>query len=453
MKLSCKLLRLLALLLALAAVATAQQAAAPESEEHHLSKAEAKELFRSIDGILQFASQRTGLPILHPVKKKLVAREEVDRYLEDRLKEQGSRERFDRSALALKKLGLLPRDFNLRAYMLGLYEEQVEGWYDSHNKTVYLLDWIEPELQKPVMAHELVHALQDQNFNLDRWMNVGKDSKDDSEEIALEEARAARLAVVEGQAMIVLFDYQLRSSGQNAAGSSEATDPAKSSTFDEGDDAQYDQAPIYLRESMFFPYNYGTDFVRAILAKRGREAAFAGVFAQPPTDTRQIMQPESYLAGEAQPRIDVVPIDRVLGSGWRREDLSGIGEIDLRVILRQWGGEKVAARLASFWRGGYYMALSKKNAPRDAPIALALVLNLASPDAAHQFAAVYENSLATRYKSVLPARIPHQWTTEEGPVYLYVDGATVIALESFSPGDAAKVHAALMPAATAVAAH
>ena len=204
-----KLFRLLPLLLALAMFGSAQQVPAPEAEEHHVTKDEAKELFRSIDDILRFASERTGLPILHPVKKKMATRDEVAKYIKDRLKEQGSSERFDHSALPLKKLGLLPRNFNLREYMLGLYQEQVEGWYDSHNKTVYLLDWVEPDVQKPVMAHELVHALQDQNFGLEKWLNVAKDSKDDTAQIALEEARAARQAVVEGQAMLVLFDYEL----------------------------------------------------------------------------------------------------------------------------------------------------------------------------------------------------------------------------------------------------
>src|ERR1039458_4265426 len=130
MKLFRKLFLLLALVSALATLAPAQEPpAAPAKEaptgEHHVTAAEAKELFRSIDDILQFASEHTGLPILHSVKKKLASREEVAKYIEARMKEQGNGERFDRSALSLKKLGLLPRDFNLREYMLGLYKAQV----------------------------------------------------------------------------------------------------------------------------------------------------------------------------------------------------------------------------------------------------------------------------------------------------------------------------------------
>jgi len=459
MRLFRKLFLLLALALALTTLAPAQDtsttsvqetSAVPAqeepAEEHHVTAAEAKELFRSIDDILQFASEHTGLPILHSVKKKMASREEVAKYIEARMKEQGSGERFDRSALSLKKLGLLPRDFNLREYMLGLYKEQVEGWYDAHSKTIYLLDWVAPEVQKPVMSHELVHALQDQSFDLEKWLNVAKDSKDDTAQMLLDEQRTARQSIVEGQAMIVLFDYQLTPVRQSVESAPDLVESMKASMLDEGSTPMYAKAPIYLREAMLFPYTYGMEFVRAVLVKRGKQAAFAGVFEHPPFDTREIMEPAAYLAAEPQPQLKVVPLEKVLGANWHRDDFSGLGEIDLRVILRQWAGNEIAAKLAPAWRGGYYMALTNKKSSKDAPVPLALVLSFASSDAANQFASVYETSLARRYKSVQPASSPHQWTTEEGAVRLYIDGSTVVAAESFTPEDAAKVHAALTAA-------
>lgn len=436
---------LLAIFVSAQGTASAPQASASETEEHRLTQQEAKELFRSVDDILQFASERTGLPILHPVKKKLATREEVARYVESRLKEQGNGERFDRSALSLKKLGLLPRDFNLREYMLGLYKEQVEGWYDAHSKTVYLLDWVAPDLQKPVMAHELVHALQDQSFDLEKWLNVAKDSRDDTEQAALDEQRVARQSVVEGQAMVVLFDYQLSPVGQSVEDAPALVDSMRSSIEDDSA-SMYAHAPIYLRESLLFPYSYGMDFVRTLLAKRGKQAAFAGVFEHPPSNTRQIMEPANYLDNEPQPQVKILALEKVLGSAWREEDVSGIGQIDLRVILRQWGGDKIATALTPAWRGGYYMALSHKKAPKDAPLPLALVLNFASPDAANQFAELYESSLAHRYQSIQPQG-PSQWNTNEGFVRLYVDGTSIVALESFTPDEAAKLHAAIIPLA------
>jgi len=450
MRLFRKLFRLVTLSISLIALAPAQEApVAPQSApaEHHVTKEEAKELFRSIDDILKFDSEHTGFPIRHSVKKKLATREEVAKYVEARMKEQGSGERFDRSAASLKKLGLLPRDFNLREYMLGLYKEQVEGWYDAHSKTVYLLDWVAPEVQKPVMAHELVHALQDQSYGLEKWLNVHKDSKDDTAQMVLDEQRTARQCIVEGQAMIALYDYQLSPVGKTVESAPELVDSMKSSMLDEDATPMYANAPIYLREAMLFPYTYGMEFVRAVLAKRGKEAAFAGVFDHPPLDTRQIMEPAGYLAGEPQTQIRVVPLERVLGPDWRRDDFSGLGEIDLRVILRQWGGKEIAARLAPAWRGGYYMALGNKRSPRDTPLPLALVLHFASATAANDFARLYESELTHRYKSVAKAaNPPRQWTTEEGTLRLYIEGPFVIALESFTAEDAAKLYDVLIPA-------
>ncbi len=442
-----KLLRLVQIALSLVMLAPAQQTPAAEPE-HHVTEAEAKELFRSVDDLLRFASERTGLPILHSVKKKLTTRDEVAKYVELRMKEQGNGERFDRSALALKKLGLLPHDFNLREYMLGLYKEQVEGWYDAHSKTVYLLDWVSPDVQKPVMAHELVHALQDQSYDLEKWLNVRKDSKDETEQMVIDEQRTARQSIIEGQAMIVLFDYQLTPVGQSVESAPDLVDSMRSSIADEESTPMYAKAPIYLREAMLFPYTFGMEFVRAVLTKRGQHAAFAGVLDQPPLDTRQIMEPATYLNHEPQVQFQVVPLERALGPNWRRDDFSGIGEIDLRVILRQWGGKDAAAKLAPAWRGGYYMTLANKKSPNDVPTSLALVLNFSSPGAANNFAAIYQSSLSQRYKSVQPAKAPHQWITEEGTMCLYIEGSTAIALESFTAEDAAKIHEALKPAIT-----
>jgi hypothetical protein len=456
----CKLLLLLPLTIALALPLLPQQApsqGAPAKDHYHIGKAEADELFRSVDQILKFASEQTGLPILHPVKKKLATREEVAKYVAKRLKEQESAERFAREALPLKKLGLLPRDFDLRQYLVDLYKEQVEGWYDTKTKTVYLLDWVSPDEQKPIMAHELVHALQDQSFGLEHWLDVAKDSKDATAQIALDEQRVARQAVVEGQAMAVLAAYE-----RSAAGSARSSQPAdEAASANAGEMSVYSDAPLYLREALLFPYIYGVDFIRTILQQRGKQAAFAGVFQHPPSDTRQIMQPSTYLSSEPQPQVKVIDLQRVLGPEWQRVDISGIGEIDLHILLRVWGGDDAAKLLTSAWHGGYYVALSPKNAPQNAPLSLALTLQLDSPEDALRFAELYVLALPKRYSSVQPAAsgpallqpaaadakpFLGQWMTEQGLVSLYEDGATIVALESFGPTDSAKIHAALAPA-------
>src|SRR4029077_12079440 len=140
----------------------------PVEKEHIITPAEAKELFRSVDEILRFASQDTGLPIKKKVKRTIVSRAQVEKYIGEKFKDDADRIRFERSELVQKKFGLLPREFDLHAFLIKLLTEQVAGYYDEKTRTMNLMDWNEPEMQRPVMAHELTHALQDQSYNLEK---------------------------------------------------------------------------------------------------------------------------------------------------------------------------------------------------------------------------------------------------------------------------------------------
>ncbi len=78
-------------------------------------------------------------------------------------------------------------------FLLSLLTEQVGGYYEPKDKTVYLLDWLAPEQQKPVLAHELTHALQDQHVNLQKWSevthyDVAKNAVEDNVHIQTDEA-------------------------------------------------------------------------------------------------------------------------------------------------------------------------------------------------------------------------------------------------------------------------
>src|SRR6266566_4332083 len=160
--------------------------------ENKITPEQAEQLFRDVDTILGFASKDTSLPIKHEVKRRMASRDEVVSYLKKNMAEDKDVQRLRRTELVLKKFSLL--------------EEQVAGYYDAKTKTVNLLDWVIPDLQRPVLAHELTHALQDQSFSLDKWLKKGSedlDAKKDltPDDITKDENSEARQAVVEGQAM------------------------------------------------------------------------------------------------------------------------------------------------------------------------------------------------------------------------------------------------------------
>ena len=159
-----------------------------------------------MDAILQFDSKVTGLPVLESVKRRLVTRDGSREYLLHQLQNDRDAKRLQRSELVLKKFGLLDRDFELKPFLIQLLREQIAGYYDDKTKMVNLLDWIPPDEQKPVLAHELTHALQDQHVHLEKWdrdtdLSIAKNVQQDNEHIAVDEEDTVRDAVVEGQAM------------------------------------------------------------------------------------------------------------------------------------------------------------------------------------------------------------------------------------------------------------
>src|SRR5438270_11026074 len=182
--------------------------------ETKITPEQAEQLFHDVDTILAFASNDTSLPKKHDVKRRLASREEVVSYLKKNMAEDKDVQRLRRTELVLKKFGLLPKDFDLQTFLVSLLEEQVAGYYDAKTKTVNLLDWVLPELQRPVLAHELTHALQDQSFGLDKWLKRGQQDIDAKknltpDDFTKDEDSEARQAVVEGQAMVVLLVYML----------------------------------------------------------------------------------------------------------------------------------------------------------------------------------------------------------------------------------------------------
>jgi hypothetical protein len=430
--------------------------AAPASDkEQKISPAEAKELFLSVDQILKFASKDSLLPIKHPVKTKLTSRDEVVAYLEKSMREDKSAQRVYRSELVLKKFGLLPRDFHLEAAVVAMLREQVAGYYDPKSKTMNLLDWVPLDQQKPVLAHELTHALQDQSFGLEKWMKRGdvdldKKKQLNAADMEADEADEAREAVVEGQAEAVMVNYILAPLGRTVVNSPETIAALDADMIDgTADSVEFKNAPIFLKESLTFPYRYGIKFVAALM-KAGKNYSFAASFQNVPRNTRQIMEPNTYLSGE---RIDPLPLPdlKKIFKDYDRFDVGAIGEFDVSMLIEQYADVGVSNRLYPAWRGGYYYSVRAKSNPA-APLGLLYVSRWSDAGQAAQFAAIYAGSLAKRYRSVQavlrqeeesPAldlkttgRLTgvHTWRTEDGPVVIDVQGDTVLVSESLDEG-------------------
>ena len=429
----------------------------PPKEEVKITPRQAEELFHSVDEILDFDSKQTGLPIKKEVKRKLTSRDEVVSYLTKHLNDEDTK-RLRRSELVLKKFGLLPRDFNLETFLVALLREEVAGYYDPKTKTVNLLDWVPIEEQEPVMAHELTHALQDQSVGLQKWMkkgekDLGEIRKDPTpSDIENDEMDNTREAVLEGQAQAMMFQYAIAPTGHSIVNSPALVDAMEEETLTGTPSTKvFNDAPIFLKESLTFPYSYGMDFIVKLMQKGGKERAFAGVLHNPPHTTRQIMQPDTYLAGEKIEPMRVPDFKHDF-KNYEKFDIGAMGEFDVAVLIEQYAGKPLSKRLYPDWRGGYYYAAKPKldarpDSTATAPLALLYVSRWSSADKAAEFAEIYAHSLKQRYKKADEIGDPansdpqndskrellngrHAWTTEEGTVVIEERGDTVLVSES-----------------------
>jgi hypothetical protein len=426
-------------------------APAQATREHRITPEEARELLLAVDEVLKFDSSDTGLRIKHDVKRQLADREQVQKYIEERLKDDEDTQRLRRSEAVLKKLGLLPRDFDLQTFLVELLREQVAGYYDTKTRTVYLLDWLPPASQLTVMAHELTHALQDQNFGLEKWVGKGTSAKTATEEARGDEEIAARHAVVEGQAMAVMIDYLLAPTGNSVLNSPTITQAIQQGMMESEDSPVFTRAPLFLKRVLLFPYREGLNFERELLVKGGKDKAFAGVFKFPPQNTRQVMEPATYLAGENLPQMPVPDIAKLLGKDWEKYDVGSIGEFDVAVMAEIYSGADAAKKIYPQWRGGWYYAVKRKSGGE---LALVMVTRWANAASASTFGKLYTATFEKRYKLTgrgggggvgagceggcqnPSAEFSTSWLeTTEGRVSLDVHADLVVAIESV-PADA-----------------
>ncbi len=436
---------------------TSPTAEPPQEGEVKITPRQAEELFHSVDEILQFDSKETGLPIKREVKRKLTSRDEVVSYLTKHMNDEDT-QRLRRSELVLKKFGLLPRDFDLETFLVALLKEEVAGYYDPKTKTVNLLDWVPIEEQEPVMAHELTHALQDQDINLQKWMkkgdkDLGEIRKDPTPaDIENDEIDNAREAVVEGQAQAMMFQYAIAPTGHSIVTSPALVGAMEDETLTGSSSTKvFNDAPIFMKESLTFPYTYGMDFVIKLMQKGGKEKAFADVLHNPPHTTRQIMEPQTYLSGERIEPMHIPDFKRDF-KDYRKFDIGAMGEFDVAVLIEQYIGKPLSKKMYPEWRGGYYYA-AKAKANADAPLGLLYVSRWSTLDSAAEFAGIYAHSLQERYKHATEAntasqldsaassegddkkappaiRGRHVWNSDEGTIVIEEQGDTVFVSES-----------------------
>ncbi len=226
--------------------------------------------------VLEETSEIRELPILRPVKSGAQSRTEIERMLIKNLDEEMTPAEMHATEVSLRKFGLAPSDFQYRPFIIKLLTEQVAGYYDPKVREFHLADWLELEGQKPVMAHELTHALQDQHFNLRRFEKWPPGDSD---------AELAAHALIEGDATLAMTIYMAKNPLVALAFSRSLTTGVATE--------QFNQAPRAMRESLIFPYMQGLEWATQ-LYRRGGWTMVSNAFTRLPLSSEQILHPEKY---------------------------------------------------------------------------------------------------------------------------------------------------------------
>jgi len=229
---------------------------------------------------------------------------------------------------AYRLFGLIPDSLDLRRTMVDLLTEQVAGYFDPDSNALYIPTDIDPSQARLVISHELVHALQHQYLNLDSLVELKRQN----------DRRSAAQAILEGQAtlaqILVLMPEQKIESLPNFW-------ELRTALGGQQDQMKvFGSAPLWLRESLIFPYLGGAEFVRWFDHEYPGKQPY-GVLM--PISTEQILHPARYAAGD---RPDALAFESPARDSVRYED--GLGEFEIRLLLQQHlGDDGAAASLAA----------------------------------------------------------------------------------------------------------
>jgi hypothetical protein len=389
--------------------------------------AKADDVFTEIDAIMADLAKITGLKPLHRVEYTRIGRAEVKQFLKERVKEAVKPEEIRAEEAALKKLGFVPQDFDLEKTTVDLLSEQAAAFYDYRKHKLFLIESGSDLLQHTALVHELAHALADQHFHLEKF--IARASSDDDSSLA-------RMAVMEGQATWLMSEYLTQRTGQSLKTSPVLVKMmSRLGEVATGQFPEFDKAPLYLRETLLFPYTQGMLFQQAVVEKLDKEA-FSEVFRRPPASTRQILHPQLYFD---RTRIGLPPLPELRSRRGYREFTGGeMGELDHALLLKQYAGGQDSAELAPELRGGAYRLWESRG---DKRTVLAYASEWSSPEAAERFFRLYRKVLQGKWKTFKPeTEVPDRLSGQgdDGAFLLRRQGTRVSSLEGLKSVDEAK---------------
>jgi hypothetical protein len=268
--------------------------------------------------------------------------EQVRDYIVHKLDSDLPPAEFAGAETAYKLFGLIPDSLDLRARLVALLNEQVAGYYDPDSATLFIpAGLVDSFTLRTTVTHELVHALQHQYANLDSLIQQKRAN----------DRRNAAQSVLEGQAVLVQTIVMMPELSIESVPS--FWDKRGVVRTQQGTMKEFAGAPMWLRESLVFPYLAGADFVKWFDTTHPGQEPYGAAM---PVSTEQILHPARYAAGDRP--VELAFTGPPAGTVRYQDDL---GEFESGLLLSQLLADTVELRAAAEavgWGGDRYEVLA-----------------------------------------------------------------------------------------------
>ena len=409
-------LTLIALLPLLAAACSGGGSDEPEFETEPLSP--------ELHAMLEEVAAVRGLPAPTGIRVGAIPRDQVAAFV-DSESDDDDRSAMDHLTQLYRLLGHLTPNQDFRQIYLQLLTEAAIGFYSPESRTMWLVrDDLEldpadlSQVERSTLAHEFVHAIQDNAYDLERL---------EHDAAGLDDAALARAAVLEGDAVA---HERLWLETQLAAGSLQV--------FINAAAAQSGVPPSIERE-LRFPYEAGLDWVTAVRAASGQQGVNAVLRERRVLTTAEIMHPAIRDTGWLPTEVALPDLSSGLGDGWSVAAEGVLGEFRLANYLQLWLPSLEALGAAQGWTGDRFSLYAKYNEA----VAVFRLKYFDAKDAG-EFAQAHLRLLQQSGAEL--AETPGRTSA------MYSTGRTVIQLRDTAPDEVIFVVGSSSEAATAVAA-
>jgi hypothetical protein len=308
-------------------------ATAPAEPSSSLASKDSKQVARTLLKV----SEMRGILSTKPVPGVKLDRDQLVARVKDKALREYPAEALRREGMLLQIVGFAPPTFDYLGEMMKLLAGQLEGFYEPNNGTMYLASDLKGSQAQATLAHELVHALQDQRWDLRKRSDYKPGRGDESMALA---------CLAEGDATSLMLDFVMKPDRTALDVPPDAIRELMKGGMELGD---VQTVPHILRSTLGAPYIEGIAFVHD-LRRKGGWPAVDRAWDRVPITTEQVLHVDKWEAQEG-PVIVPAPTAAALGEGWKNEDEDTFGELGFALLFAEWMKDDDARLIASGWGG------------------------------------------------------------------------------------------------------